>query len=151
MMRPSAEPCFAALFSVIEGKHVLLTFDKVHNPLPLPREATCERLKVVRTCDVLTFRLGNVLRATTACTFSTSQFPKVLREWCVLYIVTCKCSSRHNGVHFFIISTSKSGLRPSVFYTFDFAIFFAPQRRALFHFHHLNFQKCSENGVFCTF
>ena len=29
------------------------------------------------------FWLGNVLRATTACTFSTSQLPKVLRAWCV--------------------------------------------------------------------
>ena len=29
-----------------------------------------------------TFSLGNVLRATTACTFSTSQLPKVVREWC---------------------------------------------------------------------
>ena len=33
-----------------------------------------------------TFWLGNVLRATTACTFSTSQLPKVVRSWCVLYI-----------------------------------------------------------------
>ena len=49
-----------------------------------------------------TFWLGNVLRATTACTFSTSQLPKVVREWCVLYILTSKCASRHNGVHFFI-------------------------------------------------
>ena len=32
----------------------------------------------------LTFWLGNVLRATTACTFSTSQLPKVVRTWCVL-------------------------------------------------------------------
>ena len=31
-----------------------------------------------------TFWLRNVLRATTACTFSTSQLPKVIREWCVL-------------------------------------------------------------------
>ena len=54
-----------------------------------------------------TFWLGNVLRATTACTFSTSQVPKVVRTWCVLYILTCKCASRHNGVHFFNISTSK--------------------------------------------
>ena len=30
-----------------------------------------------------TFWLRNVLRATTACTFSTSQLPKVVREWCV--------------------------------------------------------------------
>ena len=49
-----------------------------------------------------TFSLRNVLRATTACTFSTSQLPKVVRTWCVLYILTWKCASRHNGVQFFI-------------------------------------------------
>ena len=49
-----------------------------------------------------------MLRATTACTFSRSELPKVVREWCVLYILTSKCASRHNGVHFFDISTSKS-------------------------------------------
>ena len=54
-----------------------------------------------------TFSLRNVLRATTACTFSTSQLPKVVRTWCVLYILTWKCASRHNGVHFFDIATSK--------------------------------------------
>ena len=48
------------------------------------------------------FWLRNVLRATTACTFSTSQLPKVVRRWCVLYILTWKCASRHNGVQFFI-------------------------------------------------
>ena len=50
----------------------------------------------------LTFCLPNVLRATTACTFSTSQLVKVVRSWCALYILTCKCASRHNGVQFFI-------------------------------------------------
>ena len=49
-----------------------------------------------------TFWLGNVLRATTACTFSTAQLPKVVRTWCVLYLLSWKCASRHNGVHFFI-------------------------------------------------
>ena len=58
-----------------------------------------------------TFWLRNVLRATTACTFSTSQLPKVVRSWYVLYIFTSKCAWRHNGVHFFNISTSKSGPR----------------------------------------
>ena len=48
------------------------------------------------------FWLRNLLRATTACTFSTSQLPKVVRSWCVLYILTSKCASRHNGVQFFI-------------------------------------------------
>ena len=50
-----------------------------------------------------------MLRATTACTFSTSQLPKVVRTWCVLYMLTSKRASRHNGVHFFDISTAKSG------------------------------------------
>ena len=50
----------------------------------------------------LTFWLGNVLRATTACTFSTSQLPKVLRTWGVFSVFTCKCASRHNCVDFFI-------------------------------------------------
>ena len=49
----------------------------------------------------LTFWLRNVLRATTVSTFSTSQLPRVVRQWCVLYILTWKCASRH-GVQFFI-------------------------------------------------
>ena len=83
------------------------------------------------------------------CTFSTSQLPKVVRPWCVLYILTSKCASRHNAVHFFNISTSKSGPNPSVFNTFYFQMCFAPQRRALFQ--HLNFQKWSDAAVFCSF
>ena len=90
-----------------------------------------------------------MLHAPTACTFSTSQLPTVVRRWCVLYILTSKCASRHNGVHFFNISTSKSGPRMVCFVHFDFKMCFAPQRRALFR--HLNFQKWSEHGVFCTF
>ena len=82
----------------------------------------------------LTFWLGNVLRATTACTFSTSEPPKMVRTWCVLYILTSKCASRHNGVHFFNISTSKSGPALRCFVPFHFEIGFAPQRRATFHF-----------------
>ena len=96
-----------------------------------------------------TFSLRNVLRATTACTFSTSQLPKVLRSWCVLYILTSKCASRHNGVRFFDISTSKSAPTLVCFVHFDFQMCFAPQRRALFR--DLNFQKWSEPLVFCTF
>ena len=96
-----------------------------------------------------TFWLRNVLRATTACTFSTSQLPKVVRASCVLFILTSKCASRHNGVHFFDIATSKSGPSIVCFVHFDFEMCFAPQRRALFR--HRNFQKWSEHRVFCTF
>ena len=73
-----------------------------------------------------------MLRATTACAFSTSQLPKVVRTWCVLYVLTWKCASRYNGMHFFDISTSKSGPNMVCFVRFDLEMCFAPQRRALF-------------------
>ena len=96
-----------------------------------------------------TFWLGNVLRATTACTFSTSQLPKVLRTPGVLYILTWKCASRHNSVHFFDISTSNSAPNPWCFVHFDLEMCFLPQQRALFR--HLNFQKWSDADVLSTF
>ena len=95
------------------------------------------------------FCFGNVLCATTACTFSTSQLPKVVRSWCVLCILLWKCASRHNGMHFFDSSTSKSGPELVCFIHFALEMCFAPQRRALFR--QLNFQKWSEHGAFCTF
>ena len=88
-----------------------------------------------------------MLRATTACTFLTSQLPKVIRTPSVFNILTSKCASRHNGVHFFDIATSKSGPNLVCFVHFDFDMCFAPQWRALFR--HLNFQNWSEPcGVF---
>ena len=66
-----------SFLQMLQNRHVLLTFDKVHNPVC--REMASERQKVVRACGVL-------------------------------YILTSKCASRHNGVHFFDIATSKSGL-----------------------------------------
>ena len=143
--------------------------DKVHNPLRLPRKTTSERPKVVRNPSVFNtfdlemcfapqrralFRHLNFQKwsepvsdlemccATTAC-FSTSH--KSGPNMCVLYILTWKCASRHNGVHFFDISTSKSGPRMVCFVHFDLEMCFAPQRRALFR--HLNFQKWSEREV----
>ena len=80
---------------------VLLTFDRVHNPLCLPRKTTSERPKVVRTPQF--------------CPFLAS-----------------KCASRHNGVHFFDISTSKSGPKLRCFVHGYFEMCFAPQQRALF-------------------
>ena len=103
---------------MLQNLHVLITFEKAHNPLRLPRESTSKR-------------------------------PKVLRTRQFFALLTSKCASRHSGVHFFDISTSKRGPRMVCFVHFDFEMCFAPQRRALFR--HLNFQKWSENGVFCTF
>ena len=97
---------------------------------------------------LLTFWLRNVLRPTTACTFSTSEPPKVARTCGIFNILTSTCASRHNGMHFFHIGTSKSGASMWCFVHFHFEICFAPQRRAFFP--HRNFQKWSERGVFCT-
>ena len=80
---------------------------------------------------------------------TTSERPKVVRTPGVLYILTSKCASRHNGVHFFDISTSKSGPNVRCFSLFHLQMCFAPQRRALFR--HRNFQKWFKSGVFCTF
>ena len=49
-----------------------------------------------------TFWLENVLLATAACNFSTSQLQKVVRTWHVLYILTSKFASRYSGVQFFL-------------------------------------------------
>ena len=145
-------PTPANTFETATNPHALLTFDKVQNLLHRPRETTSEHPKVFRACGVCAFWLGNVLRATAAFTFSTSQIPKLsdvglkhtcffhaslhtsglLRTWCALRNLTWKRASRHNGVRFFNISISKIVLSPSVFYTFHFQMCFAPQRRAIF-------------------
>ena len=80
-----------------------------------------------------------------------------LQKWseplvfCVLYILTWKCASRHNGVHFFDIATSKSGPTEWVLFClhFDFKMCFAP--RTACNFLTSQLPKWSENGVFCTF
>ena len=114
----------------------------------LPHRRALFRHHSVQKCSehgvLCTFWLGNLLRAPTACTFSTSQLPKVFGTWCALYILTWKTS-----VHFFDMSTSKSGPHLVCFVHFDLEICFTPQRRALFRHH--NFQKCSEHCVLCAF
>ena len=133
--------------------HVLLTFDKVHNPLRLPRETTSEPPKSgpymvcfahfdFEMCFApqrrALFRHLNFQKWSDHGVFCTFWLGNVLRA-----------SSRHNGVHFFDISTSKSGPTMVCFVHFDLQMCFAPQQRALFR--HLNFQKCSETQVLCTF
>ena len=72
----------------------------------------------------LTFRLRNVLCATMTCNFLTSQLPKVVWTWCVVGTWCVLC-----------IWTLRCALR----------------HNGVRFFRHLNFQKCSDVGVFCTF
>ena len=125
LCRSSANaPRLPSVLEMLQNHHALFTFVQVHNPLRLPRKITSEPSKVVRACRVFniltwkcashhnrihffsisTFWLRNVLRATTACTFSTSQLPKVLRDHQFFTLLTLKCASRNNSVHFFDIS-----------------------------------------------
>ena len=50
----------------------------------------------------LAFWLENVLLATAACNFSTSQLQKVVRPRQFFSILTWKCASRYSGVRFFL-------------------------------------------------
>ena len=73
----SNAPCLPMLFKLLQNPRVLLTFDKVHNPLRhnplrLPLKTISERLKVLRPGQFLT-------------------------------PLTSKCASHHNGVHLFSI------------------------------------------------
>ena len=63
--------------------------------------------------------------ATAACNFSTSQLQKVVRTPQFFDILTCKCASRHSGVQFFDIRTSKSGPHLVCFLHFDFKMLLA--------------------------
>ena len=67
----------------------------------------------------------------------------------VLYILTYKCASRHSGVRFLDIGSSKSGPNMWCFAHFYLKMCFAPQRRPIFE--HRSFQNCSEIVVFCSF
>ena len=64
---------------------------------------------------------------------STARVPLVILTWI--------CASSHNSVHFFDISTSKSGPYMWCFVHFDLEMCFAPQQRALFHFFSISTSK----------
>ena len=66
----------------------------------------------------------------------------MLRDRQFFNILTWKCASRHSGVQFFNISTSKSGPKLTCFVHVHFKMCFSLQRRAIFQ--HLNFKKWSE-------
>ena len=109
----------------------------------LQRRVIFAHLNFKKCCEPLSFlafSLQNVLLATAACNFSTSQLQKVARTCSVLYILTSKCTSRHSGVPFFHIATTKSGPNMQCFVHFDFKMCFSPQRRAIFDFssNHMN-------------
>ena len=92
---------------------------------------------------------ANVLRATAACNFLTSNLQKVVRTPQFFHILTYKYASRHSGVPFLNIGTSKMGPGSWCFVHFDLQMCFAPQPRAILE--HRNFKKCYGNVSFLPF
>ena len=129
-------PCLPSFLEMLQNPHVLVTFDKVHNPLRLPRESTSEPPKVARTCSVLHILTSKCASRHNGMHFFDIATSKSGPNVVCLYILTWKCASRHNCVHFFDTSTAKSGPKLVCFVHFDLEMCFAPQRRALFR--HLN-------------
>ena len=70
-------PCLPSFLEMLQNPDVLITLDKVRNPLPCHAKGHLNVQKWREHMVFLTFCLRNVLRATTACTFSTVQLPKV--------------------------------------------------------------------------
>ena len=97
----------------------------------------------------LTFSLPNVLFATAACKFSTSELQKVLRRLQFFNIFTSKCAFRHSGAQFWRIRCLKSAPKLACFVHFYFRMCFSPQGRAFFR--QGNSKKCFGPDVFCTF
>ena len=79
----------------------------VHFDFQMCFAPTSQLPKGLRTRQLFTFWLRNVFCATTACTCSTAQLPKVFRTCGVLNFFTCKCASCHNGVQLFISHLTK--------------------------------------------
>ena len=73
----------------------------------------------------------------------------MLQNASVLYILTWKCASRHSGVQFSQIETSKMAPSMRCFVHFDLQMCFAPQRRAIFR--HLSVKKWPEPASFLAF
>ena len=91
-------------FQKWSGPGVFCTFDFEMRFVPQRRALFRHRnfYKCSEAEVLCSFWLRNVLRATTACAFSTSQLPKVVRTCGAFNMLTSKCASRHNGVQFFI-------------------------------------------------
>ena len=128
-------PRLPSFLEMLQNLHVLLTFERVHNPLRLPCETTSEPPKVVRAWCVLHILASKCASRRNGVHFSTSQLPKVVRAWCVLYMLTSKCASRHNGTACtFSTSQLPKVVREMVcFVHVDFEMCFAPQRHGV-HF-----------------
>ena len=141
-------PRLPSFLDILQNLRILLTFDKVRNPLRLPRKTISERPKVLRTPHFFALLTSNcALRhngvhffdiSTSKSALNQSVFHTFDFEMC--FAAQLRALFRHLNF--------QSGPNLVCFVHFDLEMCFALQRRALFR--HLNFQKWSDHGVFCS-
>ena len=88
-------------------------------PLCLPRKTTSERPKVLRSTSFF-YTFGFEM------CFAPQRRTKSAPRPSAFNTLTLKCASRDNGVHFFDMSTSKTGPNMVCFLHFDLEMCFAP-------------------------
>ena len=76
--------------------------------------------------------------------------PKVVRTCSAFHILTSKCASRHNGVHFFDISTSRNGLHWT-WCVLHILTWKCASRQNGVHFFDISTSKSGPNMVLCAF
>ena len=123
-------PHLPSFLEMLQNPHVLLTFDQVHNPLACHAKRHLNVQKWSEHVVLLTFWLRNVLRATTACTFATSQLPSGPK---MVHFDFEMCFAPQRRALFRHLNVQKCSERE----LFHLQMCFAPQRRALFR--HRNF------------
>ena len=142
-------PRLPSFLEMRQNPHVLLTLDKVHNPLRLPRETASEPPKVARTCGVLyIFTSKCASRHNSVHFFDIASSKSVPTLLCFVHFDFEMCFAPQRRALFRHRNFPKWS-EPRCFVHFDFEMCFAPQRRALFR--HLNFQKWSDAFFFVHF
>ena len=108
-------PAAAMVLKLLQNTHAWLTFDKVQNPLRLPRKTASGPQKLFQDHKFLPLLTSKRLsRQSDVHFFSTSTSTKVLRAWGALYVLTSKCASCHSRLHFVNSSPAKSVPNPVV-------------------------------------
>ena len=124
--------------------------------LRLPRKSDARSYEVLHLSrKIISAKTLAFCSLLTRCTFPCACHAKrhfKVQKWrehvvFLTLILTSKCASRHNGVHFFDIATSKSAPELRSFLHFDFEMCCAPQRRALFR--HLTLTSKSGPNLVC--
>ena len=133
----SKVPCLPTFLKLLQNPHVLLTFDKVRNPLRLPGKNdiwTSKSAPYPSAFSTLTSTCASRHNSVHFFDVSTSERGQILR--CFVHFDFDMCfAPQRRALPAYTFSTSQlpKVLRTWCFAHFDFETCFAPERRAMFH------------------